>query len=106
MEEVVTEHRGGALDEKQREQVGAQSVQNFSGMNESRDSRSNIRTVLFRSTPCRTKSRPKMHNRRTSPLRPCHSASPYLQNHIRLCRTMSYPIWIPVLTTQVAAQEI
>src|SRR5580704_7075687 len=78
MEEVVTEHRGGALGEKQREQVGAQSVQNFSGMNESRDSRSNIRTVLFRSTPCRTKHRPKIHNQRTSPLRPCHSASPCL----------------------------
>jgi hypothetical protein len=81
-------------------------MQNFSGMNESRESRSNIRTVLFRSTPCHTKSRPKIHNRRTSPLRPCHSASPYLQNHIRLCRTMSYPIWIPVFATQVAAQEL
>jgi hypothetical protein len=78
MEEVVTEHRGGALGEKEREQGGAQSVQNFSGMNESCDSRSNIRTVLFRSTPCRTKSRPKIHNRRTSPLPPCHSASPCL----------------------------
>jgi len=78
MEEVVTQHGGGALGEKQREQVGAQLVQNFSGMNESCDSRSNIRTVLFCSTPCRTKSRPKIHNRRTSPLRPCHSASPYL----------------------------
>jgi hypothetical protein len=46
MEEVVTQHGGVALGEKQREQVGPPLVQNLLGMNESCDSRSNIRTVL------------------------------------------------------------
>ena len=78
MEEVVTEHRDGAPAEKQLEPVGGQLVRNFLGMNEARESRSNIRTALSRSTPCRRKNRLRHYNRRTSPLRPCRNASPCL----------------------------
>ncbi len=48
----VTRHGGGAQAEKRLEPVEVQLVQNLVRMNASRDSRSNIRTLLFRSTPC------------------------------------------------------
>jgi len=81
MEEVVTQHGGGAPGEKPLKPVGVHLRQNFSGMNESRESRSNIRTVLFRSTPCHTTSRPKIHNRRNSRLGPATAP-------LRICRTI------------------
>ncbi len=56
MEEVVTPHSGEAKGEMRLEQVGARLVHNFSGMNESRDSRSSIRKVPARNIPFRTGS--------------------------------------------------
>jgi hypothetical protein len=50
--EVVTQHGRGAQGEKPLEPAGIQLVQNLVSMNESCDSRSNTRTVLFRNTPC------------------------------------------------------
>src|SRR5580704_9820449 len=78
MEKVVTRHGGGALGEKRRGQVGPPLVQNLLGMNESCDSRSNIRTVLSRSTPGRRKNRPRLRNRCTLLLPAGHTASPCL----------------------------
>jgi hypothetical protein len=49
---VVTQHGVGVPGEKPLEPVGVQLAQNLSCMNESRGSRSNIRTVFFRSTLC------------------------------------------------------
>jgi len=59
------------------EQVGARGVQNFSGMNESRDRRSDIHIIPVRSIPFRTTSKPNLRNRRTFLLRPDRAASPY-----------------------------
>src|ERR1700687_1446200 len=50
--EGVTQHGGGAPGKKPLEPVGIQLFQNLLRMNESCDNRSDIRTVLFRSTPC------------------------------------------------------
>lgn len=74
---VATLHGGEAPGEMRLEQVGARLVHNFSGMNESRDSRSSIRIVPARSTPLRTKSKPRLRNGRTLLLRPDRTASPY-----------------------------
>jgi hypothetical protein len=49
---VVTQRGVGAPGEKPLEPVGVQLAQNLSCMNESRGSRSDIRTVFFRSTLC------------------------------------------------------
>src|SRR5207253_8887459 len=89
VEEIVTQQRGGVLGERQLERIANQLVQNCSGTNGSRD-RSSSHTAHVRGIPCRTKSRPKIHNRRTRPLLPGSTASPDLSNHIQLCRTMSY----------------
>jgi hypothetical protein len=75
---TITQDGGEALGEKQRERVGARLVQNFSGMSELRDSRSNIRTALFRNTPGRRKNRPRLRNRCTLLLPAFHTASPCL----------------------------
>jgi hypothetical protein len=49
---MVTEHGGRAPGEKPLNPVGIQLALNLSCMNESHGSRSNIRTVSFRSTLC------------------------------------------------------
>ena len=76
MEEVATPHSGEAPGEMRLEQVGARLVYNFSGMNESRDSRSSIRIAPVRSIPWRTKSKPRLRNGRTLLPRPDRTASP------------------------------
>ena len=95
VEEVATQHSGGAPGEKRLEQVRAQLTQNFSGRNESRDSRSSIRIAPGRSIPLRTKSKSRLCNGRTLSLRRGRTASPYFHNRIRLCRRMSYRIGFP-----------
>jgi hypothetical protein len=77
VEEVATPHSGEAQGEMRLEQVGARLVHNFSGMNESRDSRSSIRKVPARNIPFRTKSKPRLRNGRTLLLWPDRTASPY-----------------------------
>ena len=77
VEEVATPDSGDAPGEMRLEQVGAWLVHNFSGMNESRDSRSSIRIAPARSIPLRTKSKPRLRNGRTLLLRPGRTASPY-----------------------------
>jgi hypothetical protein len=77
VEEVATPHNGEAPGEMRLEQVGARLVHNFSGMNESRDSRSSIRIAPVRSIPLRTKSKPRLRNGRTLLLRHDRTASPY-----------------------------
>src|SRR5258705_13716117 len=64
VEELATPHSGEAPGEMRLEQVGARLVHNFSGLNESRDSRSSIRKVPARNIPLRTKSKPRLRTGR------------------------------------------
>ena len=77
VEEVATQHSDGAPGETRLEQVGAQLVQNFSGRNESRDSRSSIHIAPVRSIPLRTKSKSRLRNGRTLIPQRGRTASPY-----------------------------
>ena len=77
VEIVATQHSGGAPGEKGLEQVGAQLVQNLSGMNESRDSRGSIRPAPVHSIPLRTKSGVRLRSGRTLLPPRGRTASPY-----------------------------